>query len=295
MYKEVTIDPECFSDYSYYTLLKKDFGFEKGRYLSIPVKSWVKEAVQAVKSSDIGDVKQQSIKRYLNQLQQGKISDLVLLTDKRKDIACDKVEQWLRWYPEQEGYRAFSAKLSEKKQAGYIDHTEVLEEHPNWNISPTLQVLRTTTDLVTALEPIVALSNKIIIVDSYFRFASNPTLLKLLECAITNNIKSIEIITSMDTVNHQSVFDNQYRQLVGQFPKIEIFKIQRGLIHDRYFITDCAAIKSGQGFSADVIKGIPADYASFNLASIKECEHVMTQVVKSRGENPDNLTNINTL
>jgi len=53
MYQEVAFDPKCLSEYHYYGLLKSEFGFEKGRYISAPIKEWVREAYKAVKTSPL--------------------------------------------------------------------------------------------------------------------------------------------------------------------------------------------------------------------------------------------------
>ncbi|MBE8232535.1 MAG: hypothetical protein HAW67_02280, partial [Endozoicomonadaceae bacterium] len=67
MYQEVAFDPECFSEYHYYGLLKSEFGFEKGRYIVAPIRSWVREAVKAVKDSQqIKPIRKQTIKNFVS-------------------------------------------------------------------------------------------------------------------------------------------------------------------------------------------------------------------------------------
>ena len=66
------------------------------------------------------------------------------------------------------------------------------------------------------------------------------------------------------------------------------------LYHDRHFITDIGALRSGAGFSAVVPKGANADYLNFNLVSKNEVERVLgdTKNDEARGIIEQIFTNL---
>ncbi|RYV01888.1 hypothetical protein SOPP22_12060 [Shewanella sp. OPT22] len=293
MYKEITIDPECLSDYSYFTLLKTGFGFEKGRYLSVPLKQWTNEAFRAVKASDITDVKQKSVKHFLNKLKKGDIPDLVVVADDRREITTSQQEQWQTWYPLQEGHRLFAAKFKEPAEHGFICYEDVLEDHDKWRIPPSVQVLKTKIDIIKAIKPILAISSDVTIIDQYFKFGSNPVLLTILSLCATYEIKSIRIVTSIETANPQDVFIREYRGLIADLPSIELIVIPNKFIHDRYLITDSAAIKSGHGFGEEPLKNAPSDYTSLSLVSKEERLKVIKSTERYLHDNPQAMMQFN--
>ena len=115
MFKEIAIDPACMADLEYYYLLKREFGFNKGRYAVADIKTWAKAAVQFVKNSGMPPVKQKSVKTYLNQVQRGKVAQTFLLT---KDRTAIKEPRWGEWWKTQSAHRNFSVLLSESGIAG---------------------------------------------------------------------------------------------------------------------------------------------------------------------------------
>lgn len=86
MYKEVAFDPSCLRSFEYYSLLKQQFGFDKGRYVAADRKAWAREAMCVVKQAGFTVVREQSIKNYLNKLARSRGWDEFLLAPDRKKI-----------------------------------------------------------------------------------------------------------------------------------------------------------------------------------------------------------------
>jgi len=276
MYKEITIDPACMAEFEYYTLLKTRFGFEKGRYLTVPIREWVAQAVKAIKASDMSTIKQSSVKTFLNQLQRDKRSTHALLSFERRNIAKEQVDNWFDWQLQQNIEKPFSAVISELAIENSINYMDTLNDHDKWHLPPTIQTKKTPEEIYQVLKPIVEISRVITIVDPYFRLAGNGVLLKLIEESQENlALKSIKLVTAMNTANPEAVFEREYASKFNNIPSFELIVVDNTKqFHDRYLYSECAGIKAGQGFSEAVEKGAQSDLLSFNLVSAVEIHDV---------------------
>ncbi len=295
MYKEITLDPKCMAEYHYYSLLKLGFGFEKGRYLSISVKEWVKQAFKEVKASNIPSVKQKSVKNHLNKMQRNiKDNSCIILSSYRKGRASSSINDWGKWQVEQSFIKPFSAVISESKLPESINYSNILEEHSDWYIPPTIQTGKSADEIFEIIKPIIPISRGLKIVDQYFKLAGNSVLHKIIaECEKHPSLKSIKLVTAIDTVNPTSVFKNEFETRYQNIPNFELIVAPLKYFHDRYVISNIGAIKSGQGFSEDIAKGTQSDKLSFHIASKIECDDVNNWIGKAIADGSAKLTILN--
>ncbi|KZN29046.1 hypothetical protein N480_09770 [Pseudoalteromonas luteoviolacea S2607] len=281
MYKEVALDPSCLVDFHYYGLLKTAFGFEKGRYVIAPVRNWAQQAFHYVKHSELQDVKKKSITNYLNKLQKSKDESLILLPKYRQDTGKEFEANWIQWLEHQLKLRDFSSVVSENLGESAISYNQLIEEHPAWKIPPSIRINKKAQDILEAISPVFYLSEKILIVDQYFKLSSNPVLTGVFSLLQQlKYTKSLTLVTSIETLRPLEVFQNEYANKFDFIPNFKLIVAPERYFHDRYIITEKAAIKSGQGFSQDVIKGTQADRLSINLAGIDECDETRLWVGK---------------
>ncbi|MEW5118752.1 hypothetical protein QWY69_021350 [Klebsiella aerogenes] len=281
MYKEIAFDPECMAEYEYYGLLKQSFGFEKGRYVIASAKDWAKEAFQAVKASEISPVKKKSVTNYLNNLQREKKRNIFLLPTYRKDIGAEHIEKWSTWINHQHKKHAFSLIISNKAGDNNISYEQINESPENWVISPTYPISKTAKEIVSTIKPMLFLSDELIIIDQHFRLAHNEVLKKIFqEIQTINNIIAITLITSINTNNPQDVFNSEYSTKFAYIPSFKILVAPPKYFHDRYLITNNAAIKAGHGFSEGVIQGAQSDMLSLSYVGEDEYRKTLEFVDK---------------
>ncbi|MBE0437585.1 MAG: hypothetical protein IBX56_17500 [Methylomicrobium sp.] len=267
MYMEVAFDPACMADMEYYCLVKQHFGFEKGRYIAADVKAWAREAMRHVKDSDLQPIKKQSIKNYLNKLGRSKCNEEFVLTEDRKGL---NIEEWNSWWQEQRKIREFSITISESNTDGCINVDQINSGCDEWQIPPSVSVSRTAHDIVKVLLPLALISEEITIIDQHFRLVGNAVLVEIFNRIANSSVRKLRIITAMETANVRGTYDKNYRSLNALPIRFEWIKAPDKFFHDRYFITNVGAIRSGHGFMADVEKGSHADLANLNIISRAE-------------------------
>ena len=289
MYKEVALDPECLAEFHYYGLLKTDFGFEQGRYLVAPIKLWVKEAVNAVKHSDMPPIRQKSVKAYLNKLQRHNQESHIVLPHDRADIDREhSYRDWREWVVQQNQYRSFNAVIAEKGILESMNYDDILEGDERWDVSPTLWIDKTPDQIISAITPLLFLSEELVIVDQFFHFANNLVLQKLLySLQVKPTIKKILIVTSIETADPQVVFEQEFVSRFGYLPVIEILTVPVRHFHDRYMITERATIKAGHGFGFSPMRGTQADRVSISLCSEEESDETRRFVDQYLADHPE--------
>ena len=271
MYKEVAIDPKCMAEYIYYVLVKREFGFDKGRYAAADVKQWAREAFQIVKKSDMQTIRKKSVTNFLNRVQRGMESERFLLASDRKLI---KGDDWNSWWVAQMKHRPFSASVSESDLEGTINHDAILDDCQQWKVPPSVSVDRSAEDIVSPIESLIYISREVLLVDQFFRFSDNNTLLELFKMLSVSPVTKFTVVTSMDTVNIQQVYEREYKALNIHSIMFNWIKAPARYFHDRYFVSDVGAVKAGHGFMPEVKKGIHADKLNINIVSIDEAQGV---------------------
>jgi len=275
MYKEVALDPACMADMEYYGLVRQHFGFEKGRYIAADVKAWAREAMSHVKASDLQPIKQQSIKNYLNKLVRSKDNDEFILAADRKGI---NIEDWNLWWQEQRKIREFSITISESANDGCINVDRINVGCSEWEIPPSISVSRTAHDIASVLLPLALISEEITIIDQYFRLVDNAVLVEIFNRLASSSVRRLRIVTAINTVNAQGAYDGSYRSLNVRPISFEWIEAPDKFFHDRYFITEIGAVRSGHGFMADVEKGTHADLANLNIISRDEAHRTLSHL-----------------
>lgn len=271
MYKEVALDPACMAEYHYYALIKREFGFDKGRYAAAEVKEWAKAAVKFVKDSDLQPVKKSSIKTFLNRVQRGKESSTFLLAGDRKAVAGI---DWNTWWNAQQQVRGFSVSISDGGVEGAVSHDEILEGCEQWEIPASTSVERSAEDIIGVLDPLLLMSKEVILVDQYFRLSKNGSLEELVRLLNGSSVSSLTIVSSMGTPNAQQVYAREYKPLNNRGFKFVWINAPDKYFHDRYVVTDIGALRAGHGFMPEIKKGTHADKLNFNLISKEEAQGV---------------------
>ncbi|HDM8237082.1 hypothetical protein ACXZ7L_08920 [Vibrio campbellii] len=272
MYKEVAFDPSCMGSMEYYGLVKQHFGHDHGRYISADVKAWAREAIQHVKASNLQPVKQKSIKNYLNKLVMSKDYKEFHLAADRKVVGKDR---WNDWYEEQIAIRPFSFAISEAKNIDSITIDDINEGDEVWLLNRSVSVERSAKDILEVLVPLIKVSNSITIIDQFFRFSGNETLKELLLNCTSSEVANICVVSSIEPKDEARIYDREYKSLNSRNIAFQWIKAPDKFFHDRYFITDVGAVRSGHGFMPEVKKGTHADKANLNIISREEVQRTL--------------------
>lgn len=269
MYKEVSLDPQCLSEFHYYGLLKSSFGYEKGRYVVAPIKDWIKEAYQAAKTAqELGPVKKKSITNYLNHLLKDKLQDKLILPRYRAHLTADN---WIDWLELQRALRPFNSVISERT-GNAIGYEEIITGNQDWNIPLTIRVDKTAEKIVDSFSSLLRLGGNLVIIDQYFSFASNPVLREIFSFLQSNQqTASITLVTSTNTADPTSVFEREYKTKFQFIPTFKLVVVPPKFFHDRYFFTEFGSLKSGQGFGVGAELGAQSDKLSIHLCGKDEC------------------------
>ncbi|GAA4888431.1 hypothetical protein [Ferrimonas pelagia] len=280
MYREVALDPHCLSEFHYYGLLKTAFGFEEGRYVIAPLKEWVREAAQSVKASDLPPVKKKSVTNFLNKLQRNKSNPYLLFPNDRTGIANDiEHSDWQKWVAAQCTYREFSTIVSERESEKSIGYSDIIDGHGEWIVPKTTWIDRDDISIVGAISSLLNLSKELIIVDQYFRLASNKVLHGIVqEMQQSQQIERILLVSSVATADPIKVFEREFLNRYRYVPSFSYLIAPERYFHDRYMITDRAAVKAGHGFSVGVIQGTQADKLSLSICGKEERDETLAHI-----------------
>lgn len=254
------------AEFEFYNLIHQHFGFDHGRYIAADIKEWAKEAMQIVKASNMQTIKQHSVKNYLNRI--GRLSDLseFHLAEDRKNITGDS---WENWWDRQTSIRNFSTTISETKNHA-LRMEDINGKHPDWVIPRSIEVSKEAAYIMNALVPLLMLSEEITLIDPYFSFNQNPVLMELFNQSDCYSINSITIVSAIQPKNPQFIYSLQYKPLNAKGINFKWIVAPDKFFHDRYFISNTGAIRSGQGFSEDIKKGAHSDTYKFNIIGKEE-------------------------
>ena len=269
MYKEVALNPSCLSGFEYYSFLKQQFGFDKGKYVAADRRAWAQEAMIAVKQAGLSAVREQSIKNYLNKLPRSRERDEFLLAPDRQKV---QGENWSSWLDSQARIRPFDFTVSESAHNGAIDINAISNGHPGWSVPASLSVPRSAVAIVEAVGGLPRLSTEIILIDPYFRLAENQTLFELLRGLQGASVRSMCVVSTINSASPQQVYQREYLAINGRGIGLEWVVAPDQFFHDRYLLTDAGAVRAGHGFMSDVVKGVHADLLNLNLIGVEEAE-----------------------
>ena len=279
MYKEVAINPECMAHEEYYFLIKRETGYEKGRYLVADIKAWADEAYPYVESSKMRTMKKKSVKNFLNKLKKSRKNEHFAMPGDRKG---EHAVCWFDWWEHQCELRRFDATLCEDRRKGTICIDDVIESHVDWEIPPSTVLRRDSVEIVDLVESLLNISSKLLIVDQYFSFSHNPTLVELISrLRRCNSLKSVHVVTSIKPDNPQHVYNNEYSGIMPSEVGLRVTLVPERYFHDRYLITDSGALKAGHGFKEQADQGAPSDNLSINLMSKAEVDLVQEGLKKA--------------
>lgn len=267
MFKEVAFDPCCLGNFEYYSLLRQNFGFDKGRYVAADRRAFAQEAMAIVKQADLSVIREHSIKTYLNKLPRSRERDEFLLAPDRPKEAH---ERWSVWFDSQIKIRPFDVTISEPAQEGCVDIDSINNGHQEWRVPTSLSVSREAKVIVGVLLSLLRLSKEVVLIDPYFYLTSNKTFSELFISLQGTSVRSVHVVSSINPKNPQQVYQREYHALNGRGISLEWVVAPEKYFHDRYLITDVGAIRVGQGFAEEVVKGIHADQLNINLIGVEE-------------------------
>lgn len=272
MYKEVALDPSSLVSMEYYNLVKQHFGFEHGRYISADIESWAKEAMKFVKGAELQEIKKQSVKNFLNKLVRAKNPIEFCLARDRKSVVSD---HWNDWLQKQLAIRPFSFAISESSDFECIGVDAINAGDALWKVDRSVSVDRSTIDLFRILKPLILISNTVTLVDQHFRLATNRNLVELFRIASEAGIGRLTVVTAMETPDPAGLYARDYQTLNTNGFQFIWIKAPEKYFHDRYFITDVGAIRSGHGFMTEARKGAHADMANLNIIGKDEADRTL--------------------
>ncbi|WP_421710677.1 hypothetical protein [Alcanivorax sp.] len=276
MYKEVSFDPSCMGSMEYYGLVKQHFGYDHGRYISVEVKAWAKEAMRYAQDADLPPVKKQSIKNFLNKAYRSPAKkEYFFLSEDRKGVSEDS---WFDWHAEQQRVRPFSFVISESDRIDSITVDDINSDCEEWQVSRSLSVDRNEKDIVAPLVSLMVISSSLTLLDPYFVFADNKVVSELLTNAKALGVSSIRFVTSMQTPGAESIFERCYKENMPNDLSMSWVVVPDKCFHDRYVITEAGAIRSGQGFMPATKRGVHADKANYNSISKVEAAGVISEL-----------------
>ncbi|SFG74484.1 hypothetical protein SAMN05444062_101213 [Pseudomonas syringae] len=272
MYKEVAFDPSCLGKFEYYSLLKQQFGFEKGRYVAADRRAWAKEAMAVVKRAGLTDIREKSIKSYLNKVARPRGIDEFLLAPDRPKTGLPR---WSDWLDNQLTLRPFDLTISDSVHEGFLNIDLINDGHHDWDVPASISVLREAKEIVGAVVSLLRLSTEITLVDQYFYLAGNNTFRELLVSLLGTSVRSVRVVSAVIPHNPEQVYQREYHALNSQGIGLEWIVAPERYFHDRYLITDVGAIRCGHGFVEDLVKGIHADQLNINLIGIAETQRTL--------------------
>lgn len=286
MYKEVAFDPVCMAQFEYYSLLKQHFGFEHGRYVSADIKAWAQEAMANVKASQLQPVKEKSIKYYLNKMVRERGSEEFQLAVDRKKIVADG---WTNWWTQQNKYRAFTLTISENPQIPCIQIEQINDKHADWEVPRSISIAGNADEIVKTLLPSCFLSSEITIIDPYFKLADNKVLKKLIQELQIINVTKLKIVSTIIPDKPADNYNNYYKALNNNKISFSWIVAPDKFFHDRYFITDIGAIRSGNGFEEQAKKGAHADMLNLNIIGFDEAKRTLANLNEFLRKNPKSI------
>lgn len=267
MFKEVAFDPCCLGNFEYYSLLRQSFGFDKGRYVAADRRAFAQEAMAIVKQADLSVIRGHSIKNYLNKLPRSRERDEFLLApDRRKEVQ----ERWSVWFDSQIKVRPFDVTISEPAHEGRVDIDSINNGHQGWSVPTSISIPREAKVIVGALFSLLRLSKEVVLIDPYFYLTNNKTFSELFISLQGTSVRSVRVVSSINPKKPQQVYQREYHALNGRGISLEWVVVPEKYFHDRYLITDVGAIRVGQGFAEEVVKGIHADQLNINLIGVDE-------------------------
>lgn len=123
--------------------------------------------------------------------------------------------------------------------------------------------------------------------DPYFKLPGNGLLKAILRRFSSAGVR---IVTTIDCSNLSGVFEREYQASRTDIPLVNYVRVPHGFIHDRYLLSDKAAIKAGQGFSTAPEKGLQSDRLSISLCGLEEYRETKACIEDYQNKHPEMCT-----
>lgn len=250
MFKEITLDPRCMTQFEYYVQIyqQKAFGYNRGRYLTFSMPEWVDEAIDYVKQSELRTMEKKRVKNFLNKIRKEKGFDGFIYPSFRQNRNTEGLD-WYSWMTAQDRYCGFSAIIFSEETKKAKEGDSLLEAPSNWDVPPSARVSKNEKVIIDELDALLRISKEILIVDRYICLYDHDVLRELTLRIVSKrySIKKVMIVTNKKT-EPKGGFANQYSVPNGVDLIVEMVVYDNpGWFHDRYVITDRGAVFFGQG------------------------------------------------
>jgi hypothetical protein len=183
--------------------------------------------------------------------------------------------------------RQFNAVVSEKVGTAHTNYEQIIDGDKAWVIPPTLWIDKTEREILSVIKPLLYVAKELTIADPYFKLPGNNLLKAILKSAKGSGVRKVTIATSMECGNLVAVFQREYKKTLSEDIKLIYVRLPDQFIHDRYILTDTAAIKAGQGFAVAPEKGLQSDHLSVSLCGFEEYKDTKTRIEQFQQQKPE--------
>jgi hypothetical protein len=261
---EYAVDPALFSNFNDCRIIFDNFSQEQGRLIAGSPKDWQRQVLKNIKKGEIQPVRKKSIKVKLKKLLKES------LIKNRNLSSWDAECSWLENIAKENNIIPYAAVLTEQKQLNPIESYEAsslfLDAPECWSEHTQVSVVRKAKDIVDVIDPLLLLSQNIVIIDRYFKVGESTSANVLKEIIKRANkycfgkgINKITIHVSDRYQNFKSLGDSVQEYLPDGFTVL-IYSWDDSIIwHNRFLITDVAGFDFGHGLS-EMRLGLPQSH-----------------------------------
>lgn len=279
MFKEVMIDPELWGDWVFSSSVFPQLGAEHGRLVSgFPkAKNQLQAALLKIRSLEEGyPRRKEKMKARLNE-----VLDAKSVKNPYRDSQA--TGQWLDIVSNELERLPVDVVVTEQAISQAMSPEDISDGIGRWVLPQTQSVSKQSEDMIMALEPMLKLSRRIILVDKYF----DPFGKKFAAFAdqLMAKIGSFHAITRVDIHFSKSDMSADYltrwvreksEHWSRQPANFNFFKWDEGDIHYRAFLSEFGGVFSEYGFDKrnQIASEVPADksfFARFGNQDFSDC------------------------
>jgi len=291
---EYAVDPALFSNFNDCRIIFDNFSQEQGRLIAGSPKNWKRQVLENIKKGEIQPVRKKSIKNKLQKL----LKEYVI--NNRNLSSWDAESSWLENIAKENNIIPYAAVLTEQKQLNPIESYEAsslfLDAPECWNEHTQISVVRKAKDIVDVIEPLLLLSQNIVIIDRYFKVGesqSDNVLKEIIKRAnkycFGKGINKITIHVSDYRDIQRSLRDDSFQECLPIGFKVLIYSWPDSIIwHDRFLITDVAGFEFGHGLS-EMRPGLPVSHTD-SYVDIRTLSFELKKEKLLRFNNRENAT-----
>lgn len=274
MFKEVMIDPELWGNWVFSSSVFPQLGSAHGRLVSgFPRgKQQLSDAYRQIGQQVQGHPRR---KEKLKVRAKKAIESLSVKNPYRNNQTTG---DWIQSVIAESGRLPSDIVLTEKSGINAMSPDEVSDGLEQWDLPQTQRIYKNAKAMVLALESLIKLSRRLILVDKYF----DPRARKFAPFAdqFMGQIERYEAISRIDI--HFSKHDMSESHLASwvkektkswvKVPTFNFYKWDEGDLHYRVFLSELGGLSSEYGFDTrdQVQAGVPSDKSLFSRLGQKD-------------------------